>query len=132
MPLITNSSFVFQNFFGLTPLQYGLCFSLIMLGGSVGAYANSRIVARLGIGKLIGVGTVVDGRRRRGARSRSTLLGAGVLGILLPGVLYMFGVGFTFANSMARTMSRFPGAWAPRRRCSASTSSSSARSSPPA
>ena len=31
-----------------------------------------------------------------------------VLGILLPGVLYMFGVGFTFANSMARTMSRFP------------------------
>ena len=38
-----------------------------------------------------------------------TLLGAGVLGILLPGVLYMFGVGFMFANSMARTMSRFPG-----------------------
>ena len=108
VPLITNSSFVFQNFFGLTPAQYGVCFSLIMLGGSVGAYANSRIVARLGIGTLIGVGTLsmaVGGA----AALALTLLGAGVLGILLPGVLYMFGVGFTFANSMARTMSRFPG-----------------------
>jgi DHA1 family bicyclomycin/chloramphenicol resistance-like MFS transporter len=38
----------------------------------------------------------------------ATLAGAGVLGILLPGVLYMVGVGFTFANAMARTMSRFP------------------------
>ena len=79
VPLITNSSFVFQGYFGLTPFEFGLCFSLIMLGGSVGAYLNSRIVARLGIGKLIGVGTlsmaiggtsalVVDAARRRRAR----------------------------------------------------------------
>jgi DHA1 family bicyclomycin/chloramphenicol resistance-like MFS transporter len=108
VPLITNSSFVFQNYFGLTPFQYGLCFSLIMLGGSVGAYTNSRIVARLGIGKLIGLGTLSMAAGGTTALLL-TLLGAGVLGILLPGVLYMFGVGFTFANSMARTMSRFPG-----------------------
>jgi MFS transporter, DHA1 family, multidrug resistance protein len=107
VPLITNSSFVFQSFYGLTPFQYGLCFSLIMLGGSLGAYLNSRVVARLGIGKLIGIGTAsmaVGGT----AALVLTLAGGGVLGILLPGVLYMFGVGFTFANSMARTMSRFP------------------------
>ena len=107
VPLVTNSSFVFQDFFGLTPVQFGLCFSLIMLGGSVGAYANSRIVARLGISKLIGLGTAsmaIGGM----AALVATLAGAGMLGILLPGVVYMFGVGFTFANSMARTMSRFP------------------------
>jgi DHA1 family bicyclomycin/chloramphenicol resistance-like MFS transporter len=107
VPLITNSSFVFQSYYGLTPFQYGLCFSLIMLGGSVGAYLNSRIVARLGIGKLIGVGTASMAAGGSAALVL-TLLGGGVLGILLPGVLYMFGVGFTFANSMARTMSRFP------------------------
>jgi DHA1 family bicyclomycin/chloramphenicol resistance-like MFS transporter len=108
VPLITNSSFVFQGFFGLTPFQYGLCFSLMMLGGSVGAYLNGRIVARAGIGKLIGFGTAAMAVAGTAALAL-TLMGAGVLGILLPGVLYMLGVGFTFANSMARTMSRFPG-----------------------
>jgi DHA1 family bicyclomycin/chloramphenicol resistance-like MFS transporter len=108
VPLITNSSFVFQSYFGLTPFEFGLCFSLIMLGGSAGAYLNSRIVARFGISSLIGVGTLA--MAVGGATALVlTLLGVGVLGILLPGVLYMFGVGFTFANSMARTMSRFPG-----------------------
>ena len=107
VPLISNSSFVFVNYFGLEPHEYGLCFSLIMLGGSFGAFTNSRIVAQAGITKLIGVGTAsmaIGGTLALIA----TLAGAGVLGILLPSVLYMFGVGFVFANSMARTLSRFP------------------------
>jgi DHA1 family bicyclomycin/chloramphenicol resistance-like MFS transporter len=107
VPLITTSSFVFQSYFGLTPSEYGLAFSLIMLGGSAGAYLNSRIVVRAGTAKLVGFGTAAMAAAGATALA-STLLGAGVLGILLPGVLYMFGVGFTFANAMARTMSRFP------------------------
>lgn len=107
VPLITTSSFVFQSYFGLTPFEYGLSFSLIMFGGSAGAYFNSRIVARAGIGKLVGFGTAAMAVAGTTALA-ATLLGAGVVGILLPGVLYMFGVGFTFANAMARTMSRFP------------------------
>lgn len=109
VPLITNSSFVFQGYFGLTPFQFGLCFSLMMLGGSFGAFTNSRVVARLGIGKLIGLGTACMATGGLSALV-ATLAGAGLLGILLPGVLYMVGVGFTFANAMARTMSRFPDA----------------------
>jgi DHA1 family bicyclomycin/chloramphenicol resistance-like MFS transporter len=109
VPLITNSSFVFQDYYALTPLQYGVCFSLMMLGGSVGAYTNSRIVARVGITKLIGFGTAA--MAAAGALALlAALFRAGVPGILVPGVLYMFGVGFTFANALARTMSRFPNA----------------------
>ena len=107
VPLIANSSWVFQDYFGLTPFQYGLCFSLMMLGGSAGAYMNSRIVARAGITKLIGVGTAAMAVGGTMALVL-TLAGAGIPGILIPGVLYMFGVGFTFANALARTMSRFP------------------------
>jgi len=107
VPLIANSSWVFQGYFGLTPFQYGLCFSLIMLGGSAGAYLNSRLVARLGIGKLLGFGTAALALGGTAALAL-TLLGAGIPGLLIPGVLYMFGVGFTFANALARTMSRFP------------------------
>jgi MFS transporter, DHA1 family, multidrug resistance protein len=109
VPLITNSSFVFQDYYGLTPGQYGLCFSLMMLGGGVGAYFNGRIVARVGISKLIGLGTASMAGGGLLALL-STLLGVGMPGILLPAVLYMFGVGFTFANALARTMSRFPNA----------------------
>ena len=107
VPLIANSSWVFQDYFGLTPFQYGLCFSLMMLGGSAGAYLNSRIVARAGISKLIGIGTAAMAIGGIAALAL-TLAGAGIPGILIPGVLYMFGVGFTFANALARTMSRFP------------------------
>lgn len=109
VPLITNSSFVFQGYFGLTPFQFGLCFSLMMLGGSFGAFTNSRVVARLGISKLIGLGTACMAAGGLSALV-ATIAGGGLLGILLPGVLYMVGVGFTFANAMARTMSRFPDA----------------------
>jgi DHA1 family bicyclomycin/chloramphenicol resistance-like MFS transporter len=107
VPLIVNSSWVFQTYFGLTPFQYGLCFSLIMLGGSVGAYLNSHLVARAGISKQLGIGTAAMAFAGLSALVL-TLAGAGIPGILVPGVLYMFGVGFTFANALARTMSRFP------------------------
>lgn len=107
VPLITNSSFVFQAGFGLTPFEYGLCFSAIMFGGSCGALTNSRFVARAGISRLIGVGTALIATGGTVALV-ATLSGGGVLAILLPGIVYMVGVGFTFANAMARTMSRFP------------------------
>ena len=100
MPLITNSSWVFQDYFGLSPVQYGLCFSLMMLGGSVGAYSNSRIVARVGISKLIGLGTASMAAGGLLALL-STLLGAGVPGIVVPCICSAWA-------SRSRTPSRAP------------------------
>jgi DHA1 family bicyclomycin/chloramphenicol resistance-like MFS transporter len=105
--LVSNSSFVFIDYYRLAPYEYGFCFSLIMVGGALGAFTNSRLVAQLGITKLIGLGTAAMAIAGCAALV-ATVLGAGVLGILVPGVLYMFGVGCVFANSMARTLSRFP------------------------
>jgi DHA1 family bicyclomycin/chloramphenicol resistance-like MFS transporter len=104
---VSNSSFVFVGYYDLEPYQYGYCFSMAMLGGSLGAFANSRLVARLGITKLIGVGTLAMAIGGVGALLATALAG-GIFAILVPAVVYMFGVGFVFANSMARTMSRFP------------------------
>ena len=104
---VSNSSFVFVDHFGLAPYQYGYCFSLIMLGGSFGAFSNSHLVARLGITKLISVGTLAMAIGGLSALL-ATLAGGGMLAIVIPALIYMFGVGFVFANSMARTLSRFP------------------------
>lgn len=104
---VSNSSFVFVEYFELEPYQYGYCFSMIMLGGTLGAFANSRFVARLGITRMIGIGTLAMAAGGVAALL-ATAAGGGIFGILVPAVLYMFGVGFVFANSMARTLSRFP------------------------
>lgn len=44
MAYISASPFIFQNYFGLTPMQYGLCFA----GNAVGLVAGSAVVMRIG------------------------------------------------------------------------------------
>lgn len=104
---VTTASVVFVDYFGLEPWLFGIWFSVVMLGGSIGAYLNSRYVAELGISRMLGFGVAliaVGGT----AVLISAVLGGGVPGLAFPFMLYMFGIGFVFANAVARTLSRFP------------------------
>lgn len=104
---VSTASFVFVDFFGLTTQQFGISFSTVMLGGSIGAFANSRYVAQLGISRMLGFGATtlaVAGV----AVLLSSLYGGGVIGLVVSFMLYVFGIGFVFANTVARTLSRFP------------------------
>jgi MFS transporter, DHA1 family, multidrug resistance protein len=104
---VTNSSFVLIENFGLAPHHYGYGFSFVMLGGSIGAFLNGRLVRQLGISSMLGIGTTLLGFG--GAASLLCVAaGAQLLGVLLPALIYMLGVGFVFANAMARTLGRFP------------------------
>jgi DHA1 family bicyclomycin/chloramphenicol resistance-like MFS transporter len=104
---VTTGSFVFVEYFGLSEGQFAICFSLVMFGGSIGAWVNSHYVARLGISRMLafgasclgvsGVATLVAG-----------LLDLGVAGLVLPLMFFVMGVGFVFANCVARTLGRFP------------------------
>lgn len=103
---VTNSAFVFVENFGLTPARYGLCFSLIMLAASGGAFLNGHYVTQLGISRMISFGTVflaVGGC----ATALAALLDGGLLTLVASIMVYVFGMGFVFANALARTMSRF-------------------------
>ena len=104
---VTNSSLVMIENFGLEPHQYGYAFSFVMLGGSIGSFFNGRLVRELGISKLLGLGTLLLAAGGIGALVAASA-GAKLLGVVLPALVYMLGVGFVFANSMARTLSRFP------------------------
>jgi len=104
---VSTASFVFVEFFGLTNQQFGVSFSIVMLGGSIGAFANSRYVAQLGISRMLGIGatTLAVGGV---AVLLSALFGGGVIGLVISFMIYVFGIGFVFANTVARTLSRFP------------------------
>jgi DHA1 family bicyclomycin/chloramphenicol resistance-like MFS transporter len=104
---VSTASFVFVEFFGLGPGHFGILFSFVMLGGSIGAYVNSRYVAELGISRMLGFGATCLGLSGF-ATLLAALLGLGVIGLALPMMFYVLGLGFVFANSVARTLSRFP------------------------
>jgi MFS transporter, DHA1 family, multidrug resistance protein len=105
---VSTASVVFVEFFRLTPQQFGVSYSIVMLGGSVGAYINSRYVGELGISRMLGFGVTavaIGGA----AVIVSALLGGGVVGLVLSFMIYVFGIGSVFANTVARTLSRYPG-----------------------
>lgn len=104
---VTNSAFVLMENYGLPPHHYGYGFSFVMLGGSVGAFFNGRLVQRLGISAMLGIGTTLLGVGGA-ALLAAVAAGAALAGILVPALIYMFGVGFVFANTMARALGRFP------------------------
>ncbi len=105
---VTNSSFVLIEGVGLAPHHYGYGFAAVMLGASIGAFCNGRLVRQLGISVMLGIGTALLGIG--GALLMvAVALGGELFGVLLPVLIYMLGVGLVFANTMARTLGRFPG-----------------------
>jgi DHA1 family bicyclomycin/chloramphenicol resistance-like MFS transporter len=104
---VSTASFVFVDFYRLEPWQFGICFSLVMLGGSVGAWTNSHYVRELGISRMIGFGTSLLACAGVGVIG-SALLGFGIVGLVVSFMIYVFGIGFVFANAVARTLSRYP------------------------
>lgn len=104
---VSTASVVFVEFFSLTPQQFGLAFSTVMLGGSFGAFANSRYVAQLGISRMLGFGATV--LAAGGVASLlSVYFGGGAIGLVASLMVYVFGIGPVFSNTVARTLSRFP------------------------
>jgi DHA1 family bicyclomycin/chloramphenicol resistance-like MFS transporter len=104
---VTTGSFVFVEYFGLSEVRFAACFSLVMLGGSIGAWANSHYVAQVGITRMLGFGASCLGVSGV-ATLIATLLDLGVAGLVIPLMFFVMGLGFVFANSVARTLSRFP------------------------
>jgi DHA1 family bicyclomycin/chloramphenicol resistance-like MFS transporter len=106
---VTTGSFVFVEYFGLSTAGFAVCFSIVMFGGTIGAWVNSHYVARIGISRLLGFGASCLGVSGV-ATLIAALLDLGVVGLVVPLSVYVLGLGFVFANSVARTLSRFPAA----------------------
>ena len=106
MAFVTNSAFVFVTHLGLSPFEYSFCFSAVMLGGVTGSLLNRRLVTRLGIPRLLSLGTAIVAAAGAAALALNTVSG-GLLSTLIPSICYTFGMALILTNAVAQVLSRF-------------------------
>jgi DHA1 family bicyclomycin/chloramphenicol resistance-like MFS transporter len=103
---VSTSSIVFVSYYGLTPTIQGLCFSTVMLGAATGSFFNSRMVSARGISAMLSFGTSCLGVGGLLVFT-ACLLEASPPVLVATIVVYVFGIGFVFANTLARMMSHY-------------------------
>jgi len=105
---ISGSSFLFVEVIGLGPDLYGLCFTAIVVGYMVGSFAAGRLTTRLGIERMIALGTAIQvagGLVMAGCAAAGWL---GVVPVVGPFFVFMVGAGLTLPNAMAGAVGPFP------------------------
>ena len=105
---ISGSSFVLQDVYGLTPIEFSLSFALAVAGFIGGTVLSQYIIGKHGI-----LGTIALGVRllALGGLAMPLLVMSGwtsSLAITGPMLIYQIGVGMTMPQSMAGAMAPFP------------------------
>ncbi len=106
--LISTSSFVFQNHFGLTELQFGFTFSVCVAGYIIGTLAGARLSGKHNVETLTYFGSVLLGAAGLVMILLSFATEQQVWHLLLPLFVSMIGVGFVMPQSMAGGLTPFP------------------------
>lgn len=105
---ISGSSFVLIDVLGLAPAHFGFGFASVIGGYVIGAFLAGRLTARMGLDRMIGLGTA--------GCAASGLLAAGLaLGgiqtfasVLLPLSLYFLSAGLSLPNATAGALGPHP------------------------
>ena len=93
---------------GVTTFEFGLMFAGVMLGQIVGAWSSSRLVVRLGIPRMLRLGSSL---MLAAGAAAAALAWAGVwhwLAIVLPFMVFLFGTALIIPNATAAALSPFP------------------------
>ncbi len=105
---ISGSSFVLQDHYGLGPLGFGLAFGAGALAFTAGSLAGQRIVMRLGMSRVMGLGTAIN------ALGGVLMLLAALAGpghpteIFVPMMIYLAGLGLALPQATAAAIMPFP------------------------
>ena len=106
--LISTSSFVFQNHFGLNELQFGLAFSVCVSGYIIGTLISARLSRSKDVESLTFLGSFLLGSSGLAMILLSFLSEQQIWHLLLPLFISMGGVGFVMPQSMAGGLTPFP------------------------
>ncbi len=105
---ISAASFVLQDLYGLSPLSFGVAFAAGSVGYMVGSTFAARLVVRVGLDGIIGIGgaTLTVGGL---AMVASLALGlTSAMSLVFPMAIYLAGLGMVLAQSIAGAMTPFP------------------------
>lgn len=105
---LAGSAFLLQNVYKLSALEFGFVFALGSAGFLLGSNISARIVGRLGIDTVIGIGALLAAIGG-GAFFLSVHFGlASSLAVVLPMTVYLCGLGMVLPQSVAGAMTPFP------------------------
>ncbi len=105
---ISGSSFVLITLLGLSPDQYGFCFSAIVVGFMIGTFLSGRLTRTLGLERMIQLGVLVE---CAGGLLGLSLYFAGIISVIsIVGsmALFMVGTGLVMPNAQAGAIGPFP------------------------
>ena len=100
--------FILHNVYGLTPLQFGIFFSICSISFVVGAGVGARLVTRLGLDRTIAIGIVCYCVGGSAQALGVSLLPENPLALLIPEMIFFSGVGFVMPHSIAAALTPFP------------------------
>lgn len=105
---VSASAFVMQGVYGMTPIQFGMAFSICSLAFVSGAWMSSRTVARMGLDYAIGVGVILFAVAGVTQLTGLLLFPTELLAVFIPELVFFCGVGFVLPNCVAGLLSPFP------------------------
>lgn len=105
---ISGSSFLLMDRLGLAPVEFGLAFGAVVAGYMIGSFSAARLTRRLGLSRLIEIGTALGAVGGLGGWALALGFDASVGGVIVPMVLFMVGAGLTLPNAFAGAIGPFP------------------------
>jgi len=105
---ISGAAFVLQGLYGLTPFDFGIAFALGSVGYMIGAALAARIVVRLGLDGVLGLGGCACTAGGLGMVAAIALGLTSPLSLVLPVAVYLAGLGMVLPQGIAGAMTPFP------------------------
>ena len=105
---ISGAAFVLQDLYGLAPFDFGLAFALGSLGYMTGSALAARMVVKLGIDGVLGIGGVACAAGGLGMVAAVAFGLTSSLSLVLPVAVYLAGLGMVLPQGIAGAMTPFP------------------------
>lgn len=105
---ISGASFVMQSLYGLSPFDFGIAFALGSIGYMSGTTLAARLVIRVGLDGIIGLGSCT---LAAGGVAMVAALALGLTSaasIVVPIAIYLAGLGMVLPQAIAGAMTPFP------------------------